>query len=114
MAVAAAEAAGAATLPALGAAAITTLGAAAAGRGVAEQSHRERLKQLRTEVTALQELQQQVSRLGFGSAGLQPTVMPGMPPIDARLRQLASACTAGAPRLQPVAQTRAGLAPPYL
>lgn len=69
MVVAAAEAAGAATLPALGAAAITTLGAAAAGRGVAEQSHRERLKQLRTEVTALQELQQQV-RQGLGAFGL--------------------------------------------
>ena len=68
MVVAAAEAAGAATLPALGAAAITTLGAAAAGRGVAEQSHRERLKQLRTEVTALQELQQQV-RQGLGAFG---------------------------------------------
>lgn len=60
MVVAAAEAAGAATLPALGAAAITTLGAAAVGRGSAEQNHRERLRQLRTEVSKLQELQQQV------------------------------------------------------
>lgn len=60
MVVAAAEAAGAATFPALGAAALTTAAAGLAGRGAAEQSHRERLKQLRTEVAALQELQQQV------------------------------------------------------
>ena len=64
---AAAEAAGSAVaaietsvpLPALGAAALTTALGAAAGRSASEQGHRERLRQLREEVKALQGLQEQ-------------------------------------------------------
>lgn len=67
MVVAAAEVAGAATLPALGAAAFTTAAAAAVGRGSAEHNHRERLRQLRKEVAELQSLQQQVGDSGAGS-----------------------------------------------
>ena len=69
MVVAAAEAAGAASLPALGAAAFTPAAAAAVGRGSAEQNHRERLRQLRKEVAQLQELQQQVGWVALAAGG---------------------------------------------